>query len=442
MLSKVLFTAATACGLFVSSVNAHMVITSPVPYGAASLTNSPLENDGSDFPCKQRSGVYDIGTMNNMPVGVPQKLAFKGGATHGGGSCQVSVTLDKEPTKDSEWKVIHSIIGGCPNNATGNADGSPEYAYSTVFDFSMPKGMPNGQYTLAWTWFNKIGNREMYMNCAPITVTGGADNNDVYNTLPTMFVINLPREECETKEMEDFVFPNPGLYVETAMATALGSQTSGTGCAAVTAKGAGAGSAGSPAQPTGGYGSAPAGSGAPASNNGSDSGSGSAPSSPPQGYQPAPTGAPLFPFRGGAKGVVNGGVDSASESLPAAPTDTASSSGSTDSGSSGSAPAPAPAPDSYTAPAPSEASSGSASGPSNSTSSGSCAGGAVSCPTPGVVVCIGSDQWGLCDINNCAVPRALSAGTSCAAGVVSKRDVAAKRHADHILRHVHHAKRY
>lgn len=143
------FAAATLCGMLASTVNAHMVITSPVPYGQDTLDNSPLVNDGSDFPCKQRSGVYDITSMNHMPVGVPQSLAFKGGATHGGGSCQVSVTLDKEPTQKSQWKVISSIIGGCPSNATGNLSDDADGTDASVFEFSVPKGMPNGQYSLA-----------------------------------------------------------------------------------------------------------------------------------------------------------------------------------------------------------------------------------------------------------------------------------------------------
>lgn len=157
MFPKIIIAAVLGCGLFTTCVNSHMIIRSPVPYGKDTLTTSPLENDGSDFPCKQRSGVYDISEMNNMPVGVPQQLAFTGGATHGGGSCQVSVTLDKEPTKDSDWKVIHSIIGGCPSNFTGNLSEDAESDGAAVFEFSMPKGMPNGQYTLAWTWFNKVG---------------------------------------------------------------------------------------------------------------------------------------------------------------------------------------------------------------------------------------------------------------------------------------------
>lgn len=98
-----------------------------------------------------------MGTMNSMAVGVPQTLKFQGGATHGGGSCQISLTTDDKPTKDSTWKVIHSIIGGCPNGAAGNANGSPTFDQNPTFEFSIPKDVPDGRYTLAWTWFNKIG---------------------------------------------------------------------------------------------------------------------------------------------------------------------------------------------------------------------------------------------------------------------------------------------
>lgn len=395
--------AAAVSSLLASTINAHMVITSPVPYGQDSLTNSPLEDDGSDFPCKQRSGVYDITKMNNMPVGVPQKLAFKGGATHGGGSCQISVTLDKEPTKDSEWKVIHSIIGGCPNSAAGNANGAPTYDQNPTFDFSMPKGMPNGQYTLAWTWFNKIGNREMYMNCAPITVTGGADNNDVFNSLPDMFVINIPSEQCATTEGEDFVFPSPGLYVETAEKTALGSKTTGSGCASVTMKGAGAGKAGTPAEATGSTGASSGASSGASAGDASGSGSGAA-SSPAAAESPAPTSAaqnfPAIPSKNAGAGVAPPGTGNVatvttmatvtSASAAAAPLGTGSSS------------------------------SGSGSG-SGSTGTGSCSGSSVSCSSDGSIICIGSDQWGMCN-NGCAFPMALAAGTSCSGGTISKRD--------------------
>ena len=175
----------------------------PVPFGVDSLNNSPL---GADYPCKQRTGVYEISEMNNIVAGTDQPLTFSGTAVHGGGSCQISISKDKEPTAQSQFKVIHSIIGGCPG-----VDGGP-----SEFSFQVPKEFPNGEYALAWTWFNKIGNREMYMNCAPITVTGGSDNDSFFDSLPDMFVANIPDTECTTPEGKDIVFPDGGDSVETA----------------------------------------------------------------------------------------------------------------------------------------------------------------------------------------------------------------------------------
>jgi hypothetical protein len=191
--------------------NAHMLMSNPAPYGAASLSNSPLEANGSDFPCKQRSGVYEKGSASNVyEQGSKQTLKVKGGATHGGGSCQISVTTDTEPTKDSVWKVIHSIEGGCPaRNAAGNIGNSAEADAPDGYDFTIPKDLPAGEYALAWTWFNKIGNREMYMNCAPVTITGSGGSADALAALPDMFVANIGNG-CSVSEGSDVEFPNPG----------------------------------------------------------------------------------------------------------------------------------------------------------------------------------------------------------------------------------------
>ncbi|KAH7061011.1 hypothetical protein BKA63DRAFT_484618 [Paraphoma chrysanthemicola] len=137
---------------------AHMILKYPKPYGALTLNNSPLEANGADFPCKQRSGVYDVTVMNQWKAGERQSVSFDGTAVHGGGSCQFSVTTDMQPTKSSRWKVIHSVVGGCPANAEGNLQGDE---HAETFNFIVPRDLPSGSYTFAWTWFNRRGRREM-----------------------------------------------------------------------------------------------------------------------------------------------------------------------------------------------------------------------------------------------------------------------------------------
>jgi hypothetical protein len=147
-----------------SAVNGHMKMKTPVPFDNANLDNSPLIADGSNFPCKAHTSnppPTTAGTPNNMAIGQPQTLSFTGSAVHGGGSCQISLTTDKQPTKDSKWMVIHSIVGGCPANVEGNLPADPNGNGASTFQYSIPQGITPGDYTLAWTWYNRVGNREM-----------------------------------------------------------------------------------------------------------------------------------------------------------------------------------------------------------------------------------------------------------------------------------------
>ncbi|CAI6068163.1 unnamed protein product [Clonostachys chloroleuca] len=56
------------------------------------------------------------------------------------------------------------------------------------YDFTIPSDIPAGKGTIAWTWFNKIGNREMYMNCGPLTLTGAGGPQKNFDDLPDMFL--------------------------------------------------------------------------------------------------------------------------------------------------------------------------------------------------------------------------------------------------------------
>lgn len=231
---------------FFAMASAHVKIESPVPYGAGNgapaLDTNPLLADGSDYPCKQRPEVYKVVKNNVMAIGEPQPLTFQGQATHGGGSCQIALSKDMQPTKSSVFKVILSIEGGCPSKNPGNVGNNPFGYGADKFQYTIPAEVSPGDYTLAFTWFNKIGQREMYMNCAPITVTGSAksrrdffdaENNndtslfsasdsgfekraDAFSSLPDMFKANIGNGCSTAASGTDLAIPeaNKGKYVQ------------------------------------------------------------------------------------------------------------------------------------------------------------------------------------------------------------------------------------
>ena len=115
-----------------------------------------------------------------------------GTATHGGGSCQISMSYDQGAT----WSVIFSQIGGCPVD-------------DMTTSITIPSAASSGEALFAWSWFNLQGNREMYQNCAVVTITNGGAGLDS-STYPTPFVANAGVNDCKTIENTAVVFPNPG----------------------------------------------------------------------------------------------------------------------------------------------------------------------------------------------------------------------------------------
>jgi hypothetical protein len=201
-------------------------------YDGEGIANMPLKSNAADFPCHGVS--YTVDETNVYEAGSVQELSFQGTAVHGGGSCQISITNDLKPTKDSVWRVIKSIEGGCPaqgvaNNLETTSGNVMMEPVPFGYNFTVPD-VSAGQYTLAWTWFNKNGNREMYMNCAPLEVTGGSGSVAI-DTLPEMFVANIGNE-CTTVEGTDVLFPDPGEAVEQLNgATTAFQAPQGTACA-------------------------------------------------------------------------------------------------------------------------------------------------------------------------------------------------------------------
>lgn len=382
-----------------ASASAHMYLEFPVPYGNSTINSSPLTP--GEFPCKQRPGVYEVSKMNQWNAGETKPVSFIGSAVHGGGSCQFSLTTDAEPTEQSQWKVIHSVVGGCPSNVSGNIE--PENAAghgAATFPVTMPENMPDGLYTFAWTWLNKVGNREFYMNCAPVQVGSSGATASSSNaasalaSLPDMFVANLPDTQCSTVQGEDFNYPDPGQSVVDGNSADLGDTLSGAGCAAMTKLGAGNGQIGTPTQAPGGGSSAPAATQPAATSAVAPSPvapvpSASAPAvSLAPGYSAAPV--PSASLVASVPGLFAPGASSAPvASAPAATKPVASA-----------APVASSAPVASTA-------------PTTPTTGEDC----TPCTNDGAVVCIGSDSFGLCN-RGCAVAQKLAAGMACTDGSI------------------------
>jgi hypothetical protein len=101
---------------------------------------------------------------------------------------------------------------------------------------------------MAWTWFNKVGNREMYMNCAPIKVSGGSGKG--FEQLPDMAVANIAGQgSCATSETFDYTFANPGKYVTKAGKGPYKELCGGAASSGGSGSTGGSGSSGAPAAP-------------------------------------------------------------------------------------------------------------------------------------------------------------------------------------------------
>lgn len=210
--------------------NGHGIMIEPRPYN---LETEPLQqvaplSEKLPFPCQGRTEHAENRSV--LTAGSNQTVKFWISAVHGGGSCQFSITYDYPPPADiSKWKTLYTIIGGCPAEAAGNLEtvekdksgrengrqcgNSSGSECVRQFDVPIPSGLANSeQATFAFTWFNKIGNREMYMTCSPVKIVGGTNDKAFMDSLPPVFQANIPGT-CETGESGQLLnIPNPGKF--------------------------------------------------------------------------------------------------------------------------------------------------------------------------------------------------------------------------------------
>jgi len=386
MMFKSLTTGLVAVLASANLAAAHIELSFPAPFRSKFNPNAgsnidysytaPLSASGSDFPCKGYHS--DFGTPAGKSTatfapGGTYNFTTAGTATHGGGSCQVSLSYDGGKT----FTVIESIIGGCPLQAS--------------YDFTIPADSRPGEAIFSWTWFNQIGNREMYMNCAPVTIggggsSGGAKRAAAFTTRPQIFVANVGNG-CGTEEGAPVQIPNPGPDV----VNGGGTPKPPTGnCPPASGGGGGGGSAPEPPAPT----NTPPSAAAPSPTAGipggvfitidTSSSSAAAPTPAPSAPADVPPPPPAAP--------VPTTLQTATKPAPPAPT-----------GTGGSVPAPAPAP------AP----------PRGAYTIG------TTCTDEGAWNCINGTAFQRCASGGWSAVIQMAAGTSCKAGVAATLDMGA-----------------
>lgn len=228
--------------LLTTTGRAHMVMNLPTPFSPELATTFPLDPPGGrfPFPC---TGLTGFASRTRLVPGTTTTVNFTGAAPHGGGSCQFGINYHTNPAggpysvdDPSHWKTIYTIIGGCPAVTAGNLEHAPFYRgldpdgrpdavrcggaegvdCIRQFEVPIPKGLPAGNATFAWVWYNRITAGEVYMTCSPIVVEAEDGDEAFVEELPSMFFANIEGyTNCSTSKTGEqgvFNIPRPGRF--------------------------------------------------------------------------------------------------------------------------------------------------------------------------------------------------------------------------------------
>ncbi|KAJ2459899.1 hypothetical protein GGI03_005424 [Coemansia sp. RSA 2337] len=157
-------------------------------------------------------------------------------AVHGGGHAEFSLSYDMGNT----FVVIHRELRYCFTGGPSSSNTGTQLSYS----IPLPADLPSGdRVVFAWTWVNAIGNREFYMNCADVAISG-KDGGSFSG--PQMLVANYGPDTPLIPEFNGNYETGIDLYNSKPIVTVTGSSYNNVSAPAVPN---GAYGAGSPATP-------------------------------------------------------------------------------------------------------------------------------------------------------------------------------------------------
>ncbi|KAJ2158592.1 hypothetical protein GGF46_003658 [Coemansia sp. RSA 552] len=195
-----LFYNAVALGALGMLANAHMEMVKPCARYTPHGDNCPQPPAGQSVdyslssPLERSAPLCKYTTPYDQPsetwtAGQQVTVEFykNGGAAHGGGHCQFSISYDNGKT----FAVVHEELRHCFFNGPSTSNTPAVRSYT----FKLPTDLPSSDRAVfAWTWVNAQGNREFYMNCTDVKIKGTSDsytgkemviaNHDGYETVP------------------------------------------------------------------------------------------------------------------------------------------------------------------------------------------------------------------------------------------------------------------
>src|SRR5690242_9443017 len=119
----------------------------------ANYETDPENGSSRAHPCLGKPGGSP---KASLAAGSTIDAQIAGGAPHGGGTCQFSLSADGGKT----FVVLKDYFDSCP--------------LSSSYSVPIPSSFPSGQAIFAWSWIPILsGQPEYYMNCADVTITGG-----------------------------------------------------------------------------------------------------------------------------------------------------------------------------------------------------------------------------------------------------------------------------
>ncbi|KAJ2559424.1 hypothetical protein EV175_000339 [Coemansia sp. RSA 1933] len=176
------FTAITTA--LAATATAHMTMINPCPRFSPWCVNEPTTLPAGvqlDYNIKNPiDPTSSVLCKSNTPWPSPVATWTAGqsvtvqfypdGAAHGGGHAQFSISYDNGKTFAVVYEVLRYMFFNGPSSSN-----TPEVLSYT---FTLPADLPSSDSAVfAWSWVNAIGNREFYMNCADVAITGSSSSS-------------------------------------------------------------------------------------------------------------------------------------------------------------------------------------------------------------------------------------------------------------------------